>query len=109
MQIKPYPNCCTAKVVVGFGQTETADWEIRPEGDGLSVEEIKAQLGEKLNSYGMAHLAILSCITNDQQVNANQALEEVGFLSSDWMSKKAHPETQVKLWWFPINDKQING
>lgn len=107
MLIKSYPNCCTAKVVVGFGQTETADYGIRPENNELSVEEIKASLGKTLNR--MHGMAVVSCITNDQQVNANQALEECGFLSSDWMSKQQHPETKVKLWWFPTNDKQING
>ena len=109
MQTKAYPNCCTAKVLVGFGQTETADWDIRPDGNELSVLEIKASIGSELNAYGMPNMAMLSCITNDQQVNANQALEELGFLSSYWMSKQAHPETKVKLWWFPINEKQING
>ena len=109
MIIKAYPNCCTAKVAVGFGQTRTADYEIRPDGNELSAEEIKAELGNKLNCPSMRGMAMLSCITNNQQVNANKALEEIGFLSSDWMSKTNHPETQVKLWWFPINEQQVNG
>ena len=106
MKVKRFPNCCTALVLVGFGQTDTADWEIRPDSE-LSAEDIKAELGEKLNT--MRGKAMVTCITNNEQVNANKALEECGFLSSDWMSKEQHPETRVKLWWFPINEKQVNG
>lgn len=109
MQVKNYPNCCTAKVIVGFGQTNTADHEIRPVNNELSVGEIKRLIDERLNSYSIQQMATLTCITNDQQVNANKALEELGFYSSDWMSKKQHSETKVKLWWFPINEKTING
>lgn len=109
MQLKNYPNCCTAKVLVGFGQTDTADYEIRPAGNEMSVEVIKSRLGDRLNTCKNSGYAMLTCITNDQQVNANKALEECGFESSDWMEKDAHPETKVKLWWFPIKHKDING
>lgn len=109
MQTKAYPNCCTAKVLVGFGQTTTADFEIRPEGNLLTVEQIKAQLGQSLNIQRMEGRAMVSCVTNDKQINANIALEECGFQSSDWMSKQNHPETKIKLWWFPLNEQEING
>jgi hypothetical protein len=109
MQIKYFPNCCTAQVLVGFGQTETADWAIRPNNNELSVGKIKARLGQQLNQVKNLGHAVCTAITNDEQVNANQALEECGFLSSDWMTKENHPETKLKLWWFPVNDKQING
>ena len=107
MIVREFPACCTGKVMVGFGQTETAEYGIRPDGNELPVEKIKAEIGRHLNL--MTGKPFLSAVTNDQQVNANQALEECGFLSSDWMSKRQHSETKVKLWWFPIENKQING
>tara|TARA_R110000823_G_C15952958_1_gene502514 strand:+ start:2663 stop:2986 length:324 start_codon:yes stop_codon:yes gene_type:complete len=107
MILTEFPACCIGKVAVGFGQTNTADWGIRPDDNKMSVKDIKSHIGDALN--GMVGCAFLSAVTNDQQVNANQALEECGFLSSDWMSKDQHPETKVKLWWFPLEDKQING
>jgi hypothetical protein len=107
MNVEEFTGCCTAKILTGFGQTQTADWDFKPDGV-LSVEVIKARLGKVLNEI-MVYDGVATVITNDQQANANQALEECGFLSSDWMSKKQHPETRIKLWWFPINEKQING
>jgi hypothetical protein len=101
-----YAGCCTAKIITGFGQTELGDWDFRP-GEDPSVKGIKARIGVVLNRN--INMAVVTATTNDQQANANQALEECGFLSSDWMSKEQHPETKVKLWWFPINEKQING
>lgn len=108
MQIKAYPNCCTTKVLVGFGETDTSDWEIRPD-NAYTVEDIKKSLGKVLNLKRSRGMATVSCITNNEQLAANQALEECGFLSSDWMSKSNHPETMIKLWWFPLNEKQVNG
>lgn len=105
MIIHNFPNCCTAKVLSGFGGTLTS-FENRG-GREPSVQDVKAELGEVLNSP--THLAMYTAVTNSEQVNTSKALEEVGFLSSDWMEKDAHPETKVKLWWYPIKHKQING
>tara|TARA_R110000744_G_C19319844_1_gene557525 strand:+ start:50 stop:379 length:330 start_codon:yes stop_codon:yes gene_type:complete len=109
MKVKSFPHCCTAQILCGFGQTYTAPESLEANFTDPTVEQIKSQIGVKLNASRTSRHAMLTATTNDQQTNANQALEECGFLSSDWMSKEQHPETKVKLWWFPINEKQING
>ena len=106
MYTRNFPNCCTAKVLVGFGQTNTADLCIRPTGNELPVEEIKREIESKLRNISRQGYGVLTCITNDQQLNGNQALEEMGFKSSGWMSKGAHPETKIKLWWYAVDTEE---
>lgn len=106
MFLKNYPNCCTAKVLTGFGQTLTADHAIRPQGNELPIDSIKSEIEADLKSIRLNGYAVLTCITNDQQVNGNQALEEMGFKSSGWMSKDAHPETKIKLWWHAVDTEE---
>jgi hypothetical protein len=107
MRVFGFPGCCTAKILTGFGQTETAEYAFRPENPEPSVEELKKEFGSRLNAYTGGAMFVV--ITNDEQVNANKALQECGFHSSYWMSKNNHPDTKVKLWWFPLEEKQING
>jgi hypothetical protein len=108
MELIGFTGCCTAQVIAGFGQTVNGDWEFRPD-EVLSTSQIKAGLGILLNRARRSGQAVVTVTTNDKQVNANKALNEVGFESSIWMSKTQHPETRLRLWWFPLNHKDING
>lgn len=106
MVVEDVWGCCTASILVGMGGTKLA--EFTPDHK-LTIEEMKGEIGEYLNQERIDGKAVVMCITNNEQTNANQALKECGFSSSYWMSKTQHPETQVKLWWLPLNDKQENG
>tara|TARA_R110000851_G_scaffold258416_1_gene410878 strand:- start:948 stop:1280 length:333 start_codon:yes stop_codon:yes gene_type:complete len=109
LKIKNFPHCCTAKVLCGFGQTGTAPEAYNAKFIDPTVKQIKTEIGIQLNAAKAMGNAVVTVIVNDEQVNACQALKEAGFLSSDWMSKKNHPETKVMLWWFPLNEFHING
>lgn len=106
MHLIDFGGCCTAKILIGLGQTENAEY--MPESE-LSVEQIKSFIGRQLNNQRVYGMAVLTVTTNNEQVNANAALLECGFEHSIWMSKGQHPETKLRLWWFPLNHKTING
>lgn len=109
LKVKNFPHCCTAKILSGFGQTGTAPEALDHKFVNPTVSQIKSDLGIQLNAAKDMGHAVITVIVNDEQVNACQALKETGFLSSDWMSKKNHPDTKVMLWWFPLNEFHING
>jgi hypothetical protein len=102
VELVNFPYCCTAKVLVNFGESEVAeggDFYIEKKN---VVDRVKARIKFcKDNGY-----AVVVATTNDEQTTTNEVLEELGFLSSDWMEKDEHPETMVKLWWYPIKRKE---
>lgn len=93
MRNKEFPGCCTARVVYDFGGTMTSAFNT----GGVTKARIKAYLRLRIKSA--KGIECLIATTNDDQTEANQALEEMGFNCSDWMHKKRHSETKLKLWW----------
>ena len=93
MRNKQFPGCCTARVVYDFGGTMTAEFNTSK----IAKSKIKAYLRLKIKQARGRECLIAT--TNDDQHQANQALEELGFNCSDWMSKETHAETKLKLWW----------
>lgn len=92
-----FPNCCTMKILSDLGGTAISDFGNKD----YSTEDIKIELLGRIknDSRGMACFVVA---TNNEQKNANRALKELGFKHSKWMSKDNHPETKVRLWWYPI-------
>lgn len=107
MNIRQFTGCCTAKILTGLGGTITAEDEFRPK-TRATVEDIKSFIGTHVNNLRVKGDAVITATTNNEQTVANQALEELGFQSSGWMSKAQHPETKLKLWWLPL-ENDING
>lgn len=95
MQTLEFPHCCTAKLIVDFGESSIAEG-----GNGLySLEQIEEYLEKQLHSWYNKSLALFTVITNNEQKVANKALRNLGFNHSKWISKEIHPETKVRLWW----------
>jgi len=99
LQLDYFPQCCTARVIHSFGGTGTAIFA----GD-VSQKDIEEALERQINQGVDIGIAMLTCTTNDEQTNANKALLSKGFKHSKWMSKEVHPETRVRLWWYPLFD-----
>lgn len=97
MDIYPFPNCCTGAVAVNFGQTRTNGMDCI--GSLPDYADIKDELSDMLDDYKYDGFAFVSATTNNEQKIDNKVLKDLGFEYSAWMSKKAHPETKVRLWW----------
>ncbi len=97
-KIESFPSCCTARVLVDFGESEVADWGDHEVTTATMKSSIKRQI-ESWRSYG---IAMLTATTNNEQPTANKVLRDLGFKHSKWMSKDIHPETKVRLWWLPL-------
>lgn len=95
-----FPHCCTAKIIVDFGESAVAAGGNRP----VTVDEITKYLQKTITSYKGYGYAMLVATTNTQQKSANKALANAGFEHTTWMKKTAHPETRVRLWWKQLNE-----
>lgn len=95
MKTLEFPHCCTAKLMVDFGESIYAEG-----GDQeYSLKQVEKFIkGEFTNWYNNS-LAFFTVVTNSDQKIANKALRNLKFKHSKWMSKTAHPETKVRLWW----------
>lgn len=95
MNSASFPGCCTATILHNFGGTDiTVGTRTRK-----SKEAIRKYLQQKLDWAKGYHCLVV--ITNSEQKAANAVLKELGFEHSDWMSKYHHPESKIRLWWFP--------
>ncbi len=104
MHMTEFPFCCTAKVVVGFEQSLTAEPDKRLWNyvEPSSVEVIAKFLVDTIESErGRGH-ALLTITTNSDQERANKALRKLGFSHSHWMSKPQHTTKKLRLWWVDV-------
>lgn len=99
MDVYDFEGCCTAGIVVGFGQTNTAEYGRHAE---YTVTEIIAELTREEVLHKDLGYGILTCTTNNEQKNANKALKIAGWKHSRWCSKGSHPETKIRLWFKPL-------
>ncbi len=94
MQTMGFTGCCTASVIVGLGQTSTAEYR----GERLSVAEMRVQLASRCRVAKDHGHAIVTVITNSEQTDANKALLAEGWKHSKWCTKSQHRDTQIRLW-----------
>lgn len=106
MRIQDFPGCCTAKIVLGFGGTGTASWEIRPKGNRTIESELKEFLEREIVRY--KNYAVFVATTNTQQVLANKVLAEVGFVPTNPLPKNQHRETDLIVWHCPLKEHPLN-
>lgn len=109
MRITDFPFCCTGKVLVGFGESNTAqaDWNGRA-AERMSHDQKIDWITNELARYKRGGMAFISCTTNNQQKEINAVLKELGFRHSKWMSKKQHANTKVRIWWYCLEDFNEN-
>ena len=95
MYIREFPGCCTAVIIASLGP---ANASYTPNAETLTKEELdKVVMDSRISGN-----AVITAMTNSEQKEVNKILKGYGFLSSGWLSKEHHPETKVKLWWYPL-------
>ena len=102
-KIMDFPHCCTSKLFYDFGESITA------EGGSRKVdykEELKTVV--RLINYhiNFRQLACLTAITNNEQKTANKIFRRLGFKHSPWMTKSAHKNTKIRIWWLQLDKIQ---
>jgi hypothetical protein len=100
MQTLNFPFCCTGKILADFGDTVLSSGNKEPQTVEAVVEYIEKQMA--IQSY----MAFMTAVTNSDQTAANIALRRLGFNCSNWMTKKQHPNTKVRLWWKAIQSDE---
>lgn len=95
-----FPNCCTARVLKGFGDGEC----VYDSGDYMDHKTRVTRIKRELNMAKADGMGIVTAITSTEQKEGAKALRECGFRSSKWASKDQHPETKIKLWYKVLHD-----
>lgn len=100
MKVSEYPGCCTAVVLSGFGNSQTGERGLEVPADGHSPEEFERLVKQKLDYYlGTMGKAVVTCTLTDEQDKEAKVLKKLGFKHSRWISKRAHRETRLRLYW----------
>lgn len=95
VKVVSYPGCCTAKILMGFGQERNAGWDAHVERVE-TVEQMKESVDKAIRGHLIGrHNGIVSACLTSRQVNGIQALTELGFHSSGAKAKTGHRESQL--------------
>ena len=108
MQAVTFPQCCTANVLIGMGRTHTAGYDaMRASGsNGETDTDMAKQFIRHMDSAKRQGLATLVVTLNSDQTQANRVLEsmrKLGWRSSNWMTKRTHKETTLRIWYFRVD------
>lgn len=102
MKLVPFPYCCTARILAGFGETDTADYGARPETP-YTEESMFKEVVDKLEEAHRAGQAMVFATTNSEQKTANAVLPRVGFEKIEATAKANHSDVQLLGWVFRLN------
>lgn len=100
MQLTDFTNCCNAKILYDFGETDLS-------ACGQDIDRhMETHLDEAIQYH---RRMLLVAITSNEQTTINGLLRSKGFKHSSWMGKNQHPETQIRLWWRkPDYDRRLS-
>lgn len=104
MQLEYFPGCCTARVLVGFGQSNAAEWGYRPNVP-YTNETFYKEARELIERAGRQNAATIIAITNNDQTVAMEVLPKLGFkLVQEKLGKNAHADKSLNTYVYTIND-----
>lgn len=102
MRFVPFPGCCTARILLGFGETNAGDHlsrEARDDHYGRTYEQKLQWLVSELAEYARrGDAAHIVAMTTTQQQEGIRLLTAAGFVKSDEGQKNAHRETNLISW-----------
>lgn len=102
MQLVDFPGCCTACVLVGFGQSDTAQYNYRPERE-YTEETFYKEAKELLEQAGRGNSATVIAITNSDQTTAMKVLPKLGFvLVQQEIGKRAHEDKTLNTYVYTV-------
>lgn len=102
MHLVPMPGCCAAKILTGFGGTDTAEYDYRPDKD-FTDETMFQAIVDKLEEAHRGGNALVFAATNSAQEVANRVLPRAGFIKVDETAKVKHQEHLLIGWVFRLN------
>jgi hypothetical protein len=109
--VDEFPSCCTAKLLVDFSQVVWSKGKYRPVSIPKMREELRTAIEDARrpqaddDEWGdETGYGTLVAITTTLQTRANLALKREGFICSDPLYKKRHPESQLLVWYRPLID-----
>ena len=92
--------CCTATLLYDFGESEVSE-------GGPYESDFETELSNTIDIINRYLLfrdkACLMAITNSEQSVANKVFTTLKFRHSAWMTKDAHKETKIRIWWLPLD------
>lgn len=97
MFMRDFPYCCTANILCEFSSNQ-----LKPLETQYTVEAIRNYTIDSCLRLKNGGWALVVATTTDGQVNANKALEELGFKHTEWIEKTKHPESKVRMWWIEL-------
>ena len=108
MQAVAFPQCCTANILIGMGRSHTAGYDamLASGSNGTTDTEMAVQFIRHMDSAKRQGIATLVVTLNSDQAQANRVLEsmrKLGWRSSNWMTKRNHKETQLRIWYFRVD------
>lgn len=102
MQLVAFPGCCTAQVLVGFGQSDTAAWGYRPARE-YTEETFYTEARGHLEQAGRGSYATVIAITNSDQTTAMKVLPKLGFvLVQQEIGKRAHEDKTLNTYVYTV-------
>lgn len=104
MQVLPFPGCCTAAVLTGFGGSSTAAYGYRD--DPRTEEQLFDEIGQHLDNCHRRGWAMVFATTTGQQEKANRVLPRIGFQKIDETAKSNHHEYPLLGWVFRLNPEK---
>ena len=108
MQAVAFPQCCTANILIGMGASHTAGYDAlqASRSNGTTDAEMASQFIRRMDFAKLQGLATLVVTLNSDQTQANRVLEsmrKLGWRSSNWMTKRSHKETTLRIWYFRVD------
>jgi hypothetical protein len=94
---RDFPYCCTARIICDFGESTISEGDHNKPNENTMLNAVILKI-----LYGISTQAVFTAITNSEQKVAIRVLKALKFKSTRWMAKGQHPETHIKLWWFPV-------
>lgn len=104
MQLQSFPGCCTAQVLVGFGQSDTAAYGYRP-ARPYTEETFYEEAKRLIQNAGRMNQATIIAITNNDQTVAMTVLPRLGFkLVQEKIGKNQHADKTLNTYVYTVND-----
>lgn len=105
VKVVSYPGCCTAKILIGFGQENNAGWDARVERI-VTLEKMKEDVDKAIRGHLIGrHNGVVSACLTSRQTRGIQALTELGFHASPSFYKTGHRESRLQT--FYINPDEF--
>lgn len=102
MQLSAFQNTCTARIMYGFGQSDTA---ISGRGQNFPKETMFAKCRELLQQAGREGAATVIAIIDNQQTTAAEVLPQLGFVCVQRdLAKHKHPEKKISTYVYTVCD-----